>query len=436
MKKYIFIVLLFPLLIFSTIYYKITSNEKLCGYASINILSDSISEKYLWIDGFSKEYVYAKHTFYNGYKYKSLSYYKNNALPKKIEFSNNKLYRKNYLYETKIKSDDIYSFVYNPFAPLSTIIYLNKNYINKKNIIDVITGNAIKNTNFFYCSNNELYPDTIRFYNYLFVKSKKITINNPYNMQVNDFSEKYKIKKHHRTIKIGSIIGEMGFNKLYDKIVIILPFDYYSDLYGNTVNSKSYNVLQIAEHIKYPTFIFDFNNYNDLNKKNIKKSIENIYIYFKRRFKKVVLIGFNQMTNVFFYSDINAKIIAFNPPVLKYNLYLKSMFSQLNKYNNYLFSNYNSYKNYDPFYTDLINNNFINEYNKHKNNLIIIFSKSVMNKNQLKNSEKIQCKKYYIRNIDRRLNSYIVNYDLWSFNNNRKIHRKIFDFINKILKNI
>lgn len=61
--------------------------------------------------------------------------------------------------------------------------------------------------------------------------------------------------------------------------------------------------------------------------------------------------------------------------------------------------------------------------------VIFVFSSSVLSDAEVSAAKRIKGKVYYIKNIDRRLNSYNI-YDLWSFEKNVFINRKILDFIN------
>ena len=280
-----------------------------------------------------------------------------------------------------------------------------------------------------------IYPDSVLWGSYIFKKQNNYSnIENPYKADYSNIIKKeyFTKKKARKKIRIGNVLGELAFGKNNNEIVIILPFDYRSDKNGNMPNINAYTTYQIAEKMQKTTFIFDYKGFNKPSINDIEKSLKQIDEYFKKHYKNVSYIAFNDMVPLLVLTINDAKIIGINPPLNNYYDYQEMIFKKLNIYNNYIYTNLYTFIRYNPLDSALKQINFCELYRK-SNNLYLIFSKEVMTDDELISARSLNTKGAFINNIDRRLNSYIIKKDLWSFRKIPRIHSRIINYINTIV---
>ncbi|MEO0233760.1 MAG: hypothetical protein ABIN11_01565 [candidate division WOR-3 bacterium] len=430
---------LFNLNLFSEIFsYTIFKENKIVGYSNLEIYNSMIIERTLFIDGFSKEYNLSK-TNIKENSFKCYKYYSDRALPERIE-SNNGILKKSFydkLLKYKIKPYDfigvenILTVSYLGGIKKDSVFNFNRNeFLNvKRNGNEYIFGFGAYSI--FY-KNGII--DSVYYFNYRYIKNDKIfEIKNPYSINVNRMyrPENFYKKKNRRFIELKYTNILLSYNDQRNTVVLITPFTFTSDMFGNISNSITpFTQLQISENLDIPTVIFEFKN-KELNSVNIEKAINEIFDFLKRDFKKVYLLSFNHF---FLYLNIENfdRVILINPPLKDIKIWAEDFYKKISFKNNYLFRNYEKFLKYEIVDTTMTFDE-IELFYKKRSDFLFIFSKDILEKEDIDRTFELKGKVYFIKNVDRRLNSY-YKYDLWSYENNLMIDKKIFSFLNDLIK--
>lgn len=422
-----------------TIYYKNSESGKY--YIEYNY--PDIVERVLWTDGFSNQYNESLHSFNAGYSMKSYAYIRDNAYPNTVIYSGNVIEKRIGSITTKSVMKEKPDIIMDMSCPLGSIIYINNSL--DKLIYNVTKDKYIKVNNregeVAFIDNialsifgNEFYPDSIHWSHYRFIKNKSnYNVVNPFRMKSKNLSKEYfKQKQIQKKLRIGNIIGEISMNGKERHIAVILPFDLRSDRYGNTYSDKPYTTYQLAQRINGAVFIFDFLGLKTLTYDEMKKQIAMIEEYFSTYYDDVTFIAFNDMCPMVIEATENAFIIAINPPLCTYNNYEAIMYAKLNKNSDFIYSSLYSFRQYNVFHNAYFSANFIDEYNNTER-LKILVSYDVLDVAEIQGLKDIQGKYTKISNIDRRLNSYIIEQDLFSYKRVPIISESIIKYLNKQL---
>lgn len=434
--KLIIIALLLGILV-NAEYYIIYDKSSIAGYYKIDTDQFETHEYALWIDGFSKEYAECSHNEFPDYSYKSYSYYSDNQLPKITEYKSGKL-KKDINRISAIYSIERCDIVFSALLPMYALMQSEKTKINVINAgtgkAALLNGNTLDNINFRIFGNSP-YPDSVYFHNYRFIKTDKVlSISNPYSISKNNMLTPSDFVKKANHIKVNAkrFKGEFAYNKNSNTVVMILPFDQFSNRYGNTPPLiMPYTNYQISEGINVPSFIFEFNEYKEPDFEYMKQAVIDAYKYLNMRYENIIVITFGPMLPLFISTGIERPVIAVNPPFEPYEQYAQKLFEKLK--GRYIFSSWEVYSNYDPLMKALCSMDLPKAYRN--SDIQYIISKKTMPDGfmKFKNSKAAYS---LINNVDTRLNSYIVNEDFWSYRKRPRIHSKVIDHINKLIDNI
>ncbi len=437
------IVLLFIIItINSASSYNIYYKAEIAGKYIIDYNYPYIRETALWTDGFSAQFSQSEHNFGSGYSYQSLSYIKDNTLPNSLHYESNVLDKRIGTINAHIKIKENVPFIIENSLPFGAVMFVQRNGISdlfsvtKDAFVKVKTeaGQIVSIDNIpVYVYGDGIYPDSIIWAHYTLKKTNAFSyINNPYSkgrvFKKSDFTK----KPLHKIIRIGDIRGELCISGSGGDLVVILPFDIRSDRYGNTYNAKVYTAYQLAESIHKNVFIFDFIGLKDFNVKSVMEQLRVIDSYFSAYYDNIHYIAFNDMLPIAVDVFPERHIIGINPPVTDYDLYQSIVFGKYNKYSDFMYSSVKSFKVYNIFNNYFAQTDFIKLYNQHRH-LKLIFSFSALNESETEKLMYIKCKYSKIKNIDRRLNSYIIGSDFWSFRTNIYINKSILQYINNQL---
>lgn len=437
------IALLSLIIIFSssaayTIYYK--GSEAGQYYVDYNY--PHIQEKVLWTDGFSKQYTEALHDFYAGYSLKSYSYIRNNALPNTVAYEGNVLNKRIGSIMTRSVMNKPIDMILDMSCPLGAVIYMHNSM--DKLIYNITNDNLVKvkhiNNQVRFVDGipvsvfgQEFYPDSIHWSHYRFIKNEYArNVINPFKRDMNTLSREHFNKKPiQKKIRIGDIVGELSMNGNETDIAVILPFDMRSDRYGNMYNVKAYTTYQLAQQLNCAVFVFDFLGLRSMAYDELKSQVKGIEQYFSHYFDNVTFIAFNDMCPLAMEA-VNARIIAFNPPLCRYDKYEQIMFSRLNSSNDFIYSSLHSFRQYNVLGNAYRDMDFIEMYNM-ADNLFIIVSSDVLDAEEMAGLNELDIKYTRISNVDRRLNSYIIDNDLHSYRHAPVINKSIITYINNQL---
>lgn len=439
MRKTIFILCILSYIFLSaSTGYTIFFKGRPAGHYYIERREYEVFEKALWIDGFSRHYSAGKHSFNDNYSYISTMYFRDNALPEKIRYTSGRFTKRGSNYSLNIPVSEKDFIVLNPQLPVYALLQaVNRGssvfFVPGEKIIHA-AGKSIAGIKYSIFGNPHN-PDSIIWGNYTFRRGQPVNFSNPYSIDYSSLMTKadFKEKSLSKKIRIGNINGELYFNrKEYDKLVIILPFDYFSDRYSNTVSTRPFTAYQIAQSIECPVYIFDFG-VKKPGGRSIINNIRAMHNYFSRHFSDIVFIGFNAYASVFLLTGIDAPLIAVNPPLIDYHSYTEMMFSLYNAENDFIYSTADIYRRYDPFYPLLRGKNMLNMYSKE--NITILYSADVLSQPELRAVQSSSCRRISIRNVDRRLNSYKMKLrDLRNYKDVPHIHSEIKSYLNKLIE--
>ncbi|MFO8061501.1 MAG: hypothetical protein R6U31_01080 [bacterium] len=439
MRKTIFILcILFYISLASSTGYTIFFKGRPAGYYYIEHKKGEVFEKALWIDGFSRHYSAGKHNFNDDYSYISTMYFRDNALPEKMQYFSGRFEKRgsNYSLNMPVSEKDI--IILNPQLPLYALLQaVNSSssvfFVPDERIVPV-SGSSIAGIEYSIFGNSHS-PDSIIWGNYTFRRGQPVNFSNPYSIDYSSLitKEDFRQKPLSKKIRIGSINGELYFNrKEYDKLVIVLPFNYFSDRYSNTVSTRPFTGYQIAQSIDCPVYIFDFAG-DKPDSRSIIANIRAMYNYFSRHFSDIVFIGFNAYASVYLLTGIEAPLIAVNPPLIDYHSYTDLMFALYNAENDFIYSSAGIYRRYDPFYPLLKDRDMLNMYSRE--DILILYSADVLSQRELEALSSSKCPRISIRNVDRRLNSYKMKLsDLRNYKEVPHIHSEIKRYLNKLIE--
>ncbi|MEO0288421.1 MAG: hypothetical protein ABIN00_02140 [candidate division WOR-3 bacterium] len=434
----IFVFLLNWNLFSDTFSYTIFKEHRIAGYSNLEINNSTIIEKTLFIDGFSKEYNLSK-TQIKENKFKCYKYYSDMTLPDFIEYSDG-FFKKNIgkkILKYKIKPYDFIGI--ENVLSVSYLGGIKRDSVFNFNRNEFLSVNRDGNKFLFGCGeyfifNKDGIIDSVYYCNYRYVKNDiTIEVKNPYSINLNKIfkAENFYKKRNRKFLELKHTKILVSYNDKKNIIVLITPFTLTSDMFGNISNTITpFTQLQISENLDIPTVIFEFKN-KELDRVNIEEAIDEIYNFLKQDFKKIYLLSFN---HIFLYSNVEKfdKVILINPPVENLKVWAENFYKKISLKNGYLFKSYEKFLKYEIVDTTLTFEE-INRFYMKRNDLIFIFSKDLLSKNDIEKTFDLNGKVYFIKNVDRRLNSY-YKYDLWSYENDLMIDEKIFSFLNDLIK--
>ncbi|MDD3802950.1 MAG: hypothetical protein PHW02_01005 [bacterium] len=426
-------------------YYSIYRDGNLAAKSAIEYSTGSISERVLWVDGFSKEYTETDFTLFNEIKYSSKTYYENDKLPLTYTLDGTFIKKYTPARETRIKIKSDINFVHrntniNMLVVLSALSSKKINYFDcdKNSYGEALLKNRelmLSNAKaiIFGCKNAGF--DSAYVYGFKIVREKEaLNIKNPYTFNISGIhtEDDFERKKRHIQFSYDCFSGEIAFDEIEDTIVVVLPFTCSSDYDGNIGNFiKPFTMKQIAENIPYPVLSleidFGLSDGTDLPEKILLLERE-----LGKSYGKIIFIAFNDLCVDLAKSKAQSRKILFNPPLLNIDEWSRMVFNKYSAKKKYLFSNYEKFREFEML------NRFssemkLSELYSSLENSSFIFSKSAMTQSELDKASEIKGTIYYIKNIDRRLNSYNI-YDLWSFEESIFISKKVLDFINGLIK--
>ncbi|PIP14584.1 MAG: hypothetical protein COX48_00010 [bacterium (Candidatus Stahlbacteria) CG23_combo_of_CG06-09_8_20_14_all_34_7] len=440
------IFLLFPALLFSNeLYYYIVSRDDVpTAYSEIYYAKNKIIERVLWFDGYSKEYSETKIDFENKIEYSSEIYYEDNKLPIKYTLTDGIFEKRLNDKIIKMHIDKDIKFVHKNSNLMLFLYFINENKeecvifnCDKMNYFKPYAENLnlkIKGNEYKIFKGKNSVIDSAYIYNFQIRKSKtSLTIQNPYRINISKvFTERdFNKKKHHIAFSNKEFSGEISYDYKSDTIIVILPFSFSSDYNGNISSMKSFSSKQISENLMYPVLSLQLNLKSKMRHK-LAKMIILLEEELKNSYSNIVFIAFNDLCIDLAKSKVKSRKIYINPPVLSIKEWSKVMFEKYSAKHKYMFSNISNFILYESLDTSITEEDIIETYSKSQNTYYL-FSKTVMNNSEIKNAGKIKGDVFYIKNIDRRLNSYNI-YDLWSFESDIQINKKIFNLINGIIK--
>ncbi|MEJ5306885.1 MAG: hypothetical protein WHT27_01115 [candidate division WOR-3 bacterium] len=441
MKFFEILIFLFLLnwnLFSETFSYTIFKGNKIVGYSNFEINNSLIIERTLFIDGFSKEYNLSK-TSIKENTFKCFKYYSDMAFPEFIEY-NNGILKKTFhdkILKYKIKPYDFFGI-----ENILTVSYLGgikKDSVFNFNRNEFLSVKRYGNRFIFGVGEYSIFSkdgtiDSLYYFNYKYIKNETtVDIKNPYHIVLNKIfkPESFYKKKNRKFTELKHTKILLSYNDKTNTVVLITPFTFTSDKFGNISNTIiPFTQLQISENLNLPTLIFEFKN-KELDRVEIEKALKEIYDFLKKDFKKVYLLSFN---HIFLYSNIENfdRIILINPPLIDLKIWAEDFYKKISFKNNYLFRSYEKFLKYEMVDTTLTIDEIELLYKK-RNDLVFIFSKDILAKEEINKTFDLNGKVFFIKNVDRRLNSY-YKYDLWSYENEIMIDNKIFDFLNVLLK--
>uniref|UniRef100_A0A7C3N9P3 Uncharacterized protein n=1 Tax=candidate division WOR-3 bacterium TaxID=2052148 RepID=A0A7C3N9P3_UNCW3 len=417
--------------------YIIFKDDKIVGYSSFEIKDFVILERTIFLDGFSKEYIFSKTDVKENY-FKSYRYYADKNFPDFIEFKDGILVKKigQKIFKYKIKLNKIFGI-----ENILTVSYLGG--ISEDSIFNFDRNEILKvkkdgekfsfGFGDYSIFRSKGIIDSVFYLKYKYLKSgNNFEINNPYYLDLNYFYQPKDFfkKKNRKNIELKYTKIQISYNDENKEVLLITPFTFTSDMFGNISNLVTpFTQLQLSENLNIPTLIFEFKT-KDVNPVTVKEGIKEIYEFLKKNYQKVNLLTFNHL---FLFCDIEKfdKVLLINPPLEDMNLWSEDFFKKLSVEKRYLFNNYEKFLKFEVVDTTIKENEIRNFYDK-KENLIFIFSKDILSKSEIEKACKLKGKIYFVKNIDRRLNSY-YKYDLWSFENNVFIDQKILNFLDELL---
>lgn len=421
-------------LIINAEYYIIYNGNDRVGYYRIDEDQMEIREYALWNDGFSSEYSECLHSNFPDYTYKAYSYYSNNQVPKITEYKYNKL-KKEISGITCLYQCGNIDAVFSGVLPVYSLMmaYRGKAVLNANTARIAKTSlSSIDNIKYSIFGSG-FFPDSMYFHNYRFIRTDKIlSISNPYSVRKTriltpgDFRQ----KTSHIRVEGKRYLGELAFTKKSDTVIMILPFDQFSNRYGNIPpHIMPYTTYQIAERLKYPTFIFEFKDYGPIEHAYdfMQNGIIEAYKYLNQRYKQIIIMTFGPMLPLFLSTGIERPVIAVNPPAVHYEDYAKSLWGKLKT--GFIFSSFDAYRNYDPLYANLSKTDLSKLYSN--GDIYFVISRMTASDEAVRQA-KTSGMYSIINNVDTRLNSYIVNEDFWSYKTHPYIHSKVIDHLNSI----
>ncbi|MGE3063136.1 MAG: hypothetical protein AB7T10_05830 [bacterium] len=443
--------ILFIFLALSAIYvfpgdnYSIYREGKLIAVSEITADKNSLFERVLWLDGYSKEYTETKTSFGDYLKYSSKTYYENNKIP--LIYSLNgtnlekRLSEKNvsislldktdyikrnssialFLYSLTSMKQKLYSF------DLDRNTYFYSEYDGKSVKIKDESFRVFKSKNFAF--------DSAFIYGLKIIREKNpVPLKNPYSINFSKIytEDDFTLKKRHILFSFDCFSGELSYDNLKESVVVILPFSFSSDYNGNIGGSiKPYTSRQIAEYLTCPVISLQI----DLDRESrceLPERINKLEKELKSAYSEIIFIAFNDICIDLCRSKINSKKILINPPLTQLNEWERMMFAKYSAKKEYLFTSFGKFKAFEAMDSSIEVDDLSNLYAK-SGDAYLILSRTVMTKEEVSAAERMKNKAYYIKNIDRRLNSYNI-YDLWSFENNIFVNKKVLGFINSLIK--
>ena len=438
--------LLLPVFIFSAEadYYIIYRGDAPAAYSEITSNGNKFKERVLWFDGYSKEYSETELTIDGKIKYSSEIYYENDKLPIICNLNDGRFEKRmsDRLIKTTIDSDIDFMLKNSNIALfLSGLCRKNGEFkifdIDKMKSFETFVSDKfvkIKDKEYKIFRGKNTILDSGEIYGLKIIKSKTpISIVNPYTVNLSKIytEDDFVKKKHHLYYDYGSFFGEVSYDRQSDTVIVILPFSFSSDYNGNLNSIKSYTVRQIAENLKYPVLSLQFN-MQRTSRKDLAGRIKDLEKELLRAYSRVIFIGFNDICIDLAESGVSGRKIFINPPLMGIKEWSEMMFVKYSAKSYYLFSSAAKLNEYEAIDTLITEKKIFESYSKSKDSYYI-FSKSVLSEKELAKSKKIAGTVFYIKNIDRRLNSYNI-YDLWSFEKNILINQKIFSLIGGIIK--
>lgn len=417
--------------------YTIFKDDKIVGYSNFEIKNFVILERTLFLDGFTKEYILSR-TDVKRNHFKSYRYYADMNLPDFIEFKDGILVKKigQKIFKYKIKPyplfgiENILTTSYLGGILGDSIFNFDRNEILK---VKKDGGKFSLSFGDYSIFKSKGIVDSVFYLDYRYVKSQNyFEIKNPYYLDVTSFFQPKDFfkKKNRKNIDLKYTKLHLSYNEPKREVLLIAPFTLTSDMYGNISNLITpFTQIQISENIDIPTIIFEFKT-KEVDPNMVMEGIQEIYEFLKKRYEKVHLLTFN---HIFLFCDIEKfdKVLLINPPIEDMNLWSEDFYKKLSVGNRYLFKNYEKFLKFEVIDTTIKEENIKNFYVK-KENLIFIFSKDILSKSEMERVSKLNGKIYFIKNVDRRLNSY-YKYDLWSYDKNIFIDQKVLNFIDHLL---
>jgi len=443
MKPLYLFLLLIPLIAFSdeTQYFSIFRGEERVAVSEIISSKGKISERVLWLDGFSKEYTESFISLTETPEYSSKTYYENDKLPIIISLRGNRFEKR---FSDKLISTSLREEVEFIHRNSNIILFLSfAKGINKKincydsDRMENFTAEFIKGEIYvdgkdigdYYAGKSLL--DSAKLFGLKIVREKeKILVKNPYTINLSKIytEDDFTLKKRHIQFSFDCFEGEIAFDKPSDTLVVILPFSFSSDMNGNSGSSiRPFTVLQIAEYIKSPALLLQIS-LKPEERTKLPQKIADIEKELLKSYGRVLFIAFNDICIDLAESRVKSDKIMINPPLPEVSEWSDMMFARYSVNSKYLFKSKEKFMEYEGL-SPLKNKTGLASLYSAQQPAIFVFSSSVLSDAEASAAKRIKGKVYYIKNIDRRLNSYNI-YDLWSFEKNVFINRKILDFIN------
>lgn len=423
-----FVIFLFSILFSERFSYRISKNNKEIGISTLFIDKKVIIEKNIFFDGFSREYNYIKTDLNNG-NFKLFKYYADQIEPDFVFFENGLLTKKIFSLKKRYNLKKIQSFGLENILSSSYFLDFKGRYFdfNKNIYLDL---NGFENKNLKIYKSDKMIPDSIKYYDITFNRSEKvIKVENPYLIKFDkifikeDFLKKSKKEK----FDLKNSYLEISYSENCDTIVLITPFSFLSDIYGNISFSMMwFTTLQFSENIHYPTAIFKIK-HKKLNESIINEAIKEVVEFLKTRYNTIYLLSFNSQF-LFYNSNFFKKIILINPPLEDLSKWSEKVFKEFSKRGDFLFKNYEKYIEMENIDKSLSYSKIKTYYDK-MDNPIFIFSKDILSNEEKGRIESLKGKIFIIKNVDRTLKSYnnVIENEVY-------IHSKIFDLLNQIIK--
>lgn len=432
-------ILLFSLKLFPDANYIIYNSKGEAGYLTISVFKDSVYERVLMTDGFSREYTAASYSLRDGYSYKSVSYFADDQLPVKISCDGKVLSRVSAGIKSSIRIDGSKTIIYNGSAPASSALLINAGR-NKWKAINAYSFKYISEpASGFKCFGKGTYPDSIISGNYRICRTERyINIENPYAIDYSAYyiRDDFAKKKIVMELNIGEgARGELIMDAPSDTVAVVFPFTMNYDMYGNMSSQTApFTSLQIGEGIAKPVYIFEFTINGKKDYASLSETVSEIDRYFSSRYKKVVYIAFNECALL--AADVlpYASIIAINPVLEKCRDYSDMIFQRSNKRLK-IFAESERFFRSNPVFSKFEYADPVSIYSKQKGRRAYILSWSVLTPKERENSLGLSGKVVKMNNIDRRLNDNIL-YDLWSFKKKIKIDEKIIKYLNALINKL
>ncbi len=422
-----FVIFLFSILFSEKVSYKIIKNNKEIGISTLFIDKKMIIERNIFFDGFSREYNYIKTDLNNG-NFKLFKYYADQINPDFIFFENGFLTKKIFYQKRIYNLKKIQTFGLENILSLSYFLDFKGRYFdfNKNIYLDL---NGFENKNLKIYKSDKMFPDSIKYYDITFTRSEKvIKVENPYMIKLDKIftKENFLKKSEKEKFDLKNSYLEISYNENCDTIVLITPFSFLSDIYGNISFSMMwFTTLQFSENIHYPTAIFKIK-HKKINEKILKEAINEVIEFLKRRYNIMYLLSFNSQF-LFYNLSSFKKVILINPPLEDLSKWSEKIFKEISKRGDFLFKNYEKYIEMENIDKSLSYSKIKTYYDKIYNP-IFIFSRDILSSEENERVESLKGKIFMIKNVDRTLKSYNNNIE-----NGVYINSKIFDLLNQIL---